>query len=242
MRSRLLLNERFSAKPMLVKALLFILAGSFVLSAAPLRGQDRPEDEQRALEILRQTVNHREQKNLELGRIENQIPPEAFTNGQIFAVMERRYLDGKITAKQFQRFLRETPVPVIRDPAIADTPEQEKALEVLRGQSSESPPGNPPPPVPQAPVSQPEVIATETPASPDQIDLSELEVRMDELLILKKARERAAETNLLIDPTDPQLKMTRRDRLNQLLRQYIQGKLTEAQYEEKRVKVLALPE
>ena len=70
--------------------------------------------------------------------------------------------------------------------------------------------------------------------------ISEVETRLDEIARQKAAREKAALTNAAPEnnsiPVTPQ---TRRQRLDGLLKQMIDGKISGAEYSEKREKILA---
>jgi hypothetical protein len=69
---------------------------------------------------------------------------------------------------------------------------------------------------------------------------------MDELLALKAARERAAATNrapdLSTNSTAAAGPRSKRDRLNDLLRLVVEGKITDAEYKEKRSKIVSEPD
>ena len=68
---------------------------------------------------------------------------------------------------------------------------------------------------------------------------------MEELQRLKEAREQAlltnavTATNVVAKPAAPQ---TKRERMNDLLRLLIDGKISDADYQEKRAKIVAEPD
>jgi len=68
---------------------------------------------------------------------------------------------------------------------------------------------------------------------------------MDELLRLKAAREQAALTNALAASATNSAAAapkTKRQRLDELLKLYIENKIPEAEYNEKRSKIIAEPD
>jgi hypothetical protein len=136
-----------------------------------------------------------------------------------YADIERLYLDGKISAKQYQKLLNDVkanPAPVVAPP-------------------SPKPPAVGSVPTPAA-VPKPAPILPQT-NKDDKI--SEVETKMDELLRAKAAREKA--TNPPPRPVSAGPK-TKRERLNDLLRLYIEGKVTETEMNERRAKIVAEPD
>lgn len=88
----------------------------------------------------------------------------------------------------------------------------------------------PPPPPPGA---------TNTSPALRQQKVTEVESRLDEMMRAREARERAAATNAPALPAQP---LTKRARLDALLRQVVEGKLTDEQYKKERERILAEPE
>ena len=136
-----------------------------------------------------------------------------------YADLERLYLDGKITAKQYQKYLNE----LKSRPTEVTMPAPVKAL-----------PTNTPPVV-RLDTNAPAVALP--PAKNERI--TAVEAKMDELLKAKAAREKAATNTPPPVSTGPK---TKRDRLNELLRLYIEGKITEPEMNERRAKIIAEPE
>ena len=170
--------------------------------------------------------------------------------------VERLYLDGRITAKDFQQFLKQLqsqppaaraavavtnqPAPSLRGTATEDS--QARALEMLRkitGKTNE--------PLPQvrsaqAPAATTNVSSPSVPIpEPVSPELTDVEKKMNELLRLKEARERTNQvaTNAPPSSTGPKSK---RQRLDDLLKEFIEGKVTEADYKQRREKIIAEPE
>jgi hypothetical protein len=118
------------------------------------------------------------------------------------------------------------------------------AIVVLR-QSQADPRKNPPP----GPALQASQISQVNPAAAageqgDDVEQSfaDLEAKMDRLLRWKTEREKGA-TNVGTNGVgDAGATLTKRQRLDQLLRLYIQGKLSEKEYNEQRAKTIAGPD
>lgn len=131
-----------------------------------------------------------------------------------FAEMEQMYLDGKITAKDFQKYLQ---TMKLRPPKAEATP----------------------PPTTNAAVA---ATSTNTPAlstsgSPPEA-MTDVEKKLDELIRAQEAREKAA-TNQA--PTTPGAK-TKRQRLDDLLKQLLENKISDEDYKTQRAKILAEPD
>jgi len=76
-----------------------------------------------------------------------------------------------------------------------------------------------------------------------QKKISEVEARLDEMLRQKEAREKAALTNAASATNNvPAAPLTKRQRLDDLLKKMIDGKITSAEYSEKRAKIVAEPD
>jgi hypothetical protein len=139
------------------------------------------------------------------------------------AELERQFLNGKLTARQYQKALAEL-----------DQPSKPAA-----GQAAST--SKPAPTTLPSPSTSPGVAAPASPpqATAEQKRVSEVEARIDEMIRQKEARERAAKTNA---PPAPGVKLSKRERLDFLLRQVVEGKLSDEQYKKEREKILAEPE
>lgn len=90
-------------------------------------------------------------------------------------------------------------------------------------------------PAPVAPV-----VAAPPQLTPEQKKVSEVEARIDEMMRQKEAREKAASgsrTNAV--PTGP---LTKRQKLDALLKDYIDGRIPEADYHARRARLVAEPD
>lgn len=75
-----------------------------------------------------------------------------------------------------------------------------------------------------------------------QQKITEVETRLDEMLKQKEAREKAALTNATASTNNiPATPQTKRQRLDALLKQMIDGTITGAEYNERRAKIVAEP-
>jgi hypothetical protein len=159
--------------------------------------------------------------------------------------MERRYLDGKISAREYQRFLQTyRPEPPASAPAAAATNDvHARALEVLR-KTAPNVAANRPGPAITEPLPEPAHPETDTNDTARAAALNDVESKLDELIRLKRAREQTTNVNVTATSTTnaPAAPKTKRERLDEVLRLYIAGKLSDAEYKDRRAKILAEPE
>ena len=103
---------------------------------------------------------------------------------------------------------------------------------------------------PAPPKPAPAKVAVTTPASPalpttntNQQKLSEYEARLDEMARQKAAREQAAQARTsALTNTPAAHPLTKRERLDALLRQVTAGRLSDADYKEQRAKIALEPD
>jgi hypothetical protein len=154
--------------------------------------------------------------------------------------VERMYLDGKITAREFQKFLQTQPAKAVSATAKAPAATNDvhaRALAVLH-KTTPNAAANPQGPAITEPLPEPpRAEGTSTNETAKAAALQEVESKLDELLRLKQAREQTNSANApAVGPK------TKRERLDEALRLYIQGKLTDVEYKERRTKILAEPD
>ena len=184
------------------------------------------------------------------------------------AELERAYLDGRITAKEFQQYLKEVqqhpqaatpPRATAPQPAVQPRPAtasastnadpNARALELLRkltGKTNEPPAvvrgsvpqPNSPPAIGKA--SPPTVQPANPPAEVANPAISDAESKLNELLKMKEAREKAAKSGTNAPASSAP--KTKRQRLDDLLKQFIDGRLTEPEYKQRREKIIAEPD
>ena len=166
-------------------------------------------------------------------------PPAATAHATSLAELERLYLDGKITAKQFQKYLQQHEQ---EQAAAVKSPETTAAVRPGIPATPTPPPKTAPPRTTAPPPKRAAQPPPEAVPSPDQAAITEVEKKMDELIQAKAARDQKATnisnaaTNTVAGPPK-----TQRQKLDDLLRMYIEGKVTEAEYKERREQILATP-
>jgi hypothetical protein len=228
------------------KAILLALALSCHGFAAEVQVQTN-DAQKRALEVLRQFESMEPKPAPATKR-----PPHQPTD-LTFEQAQQQYLDGKMTAKEFQRYLethKVDPASVSEGDAqkqvlgVASKPSRESADGQPKSGAANAPPGPPPAPAP-GPTVKPAQAATDAAPQPGAASLTEVENKMDELLRLKEARDAAAATNAsppAATNSAAAAPKTKRERLNDLLRQVVDGKITDAEYKEKRSKIVSEPD
>jgi hypothetical protein len=243
------------------------LAFAFGLAAAGLcatlarsTAQNAADRQAEALELLRRTLAEQQANPGRIVRTEEKpaaakplvLSPAAAARR---SDLERQYLDGKLTARQYQKAIDrleedETkriaaeaarPRPTTPSPtpkvATSSTNLHAPAKPVVQRATSPkntttaivTPPDGTvsPPPTPSEPT-------------PQQQKIADVEARIDEMLRLKAQREKAALTNVVTVNTNlPATPQTRRQRLDAILKQNLDGTLSDADYQAQRAKILA---
>jgi hypothetical protein len=153
------------------------------------------------------------------------------------AELERLYLDGRITAKEYQRKLADYKAAMA---SMTNQTPQAQAIEALRRDAGKNTPLKPaqakaktapPPPLAKG--------ATNQPASAEK-KFTEVEAKFDELIQKKSQREQAAKA--AATNASPAAPKTKREKLDALLKAFIDGRLSEKDYDEQRAKVINEPE
>src|SRR3954465_13243429 len=190
------------------------------IGAALAQGQAPPpqqpsltEDQRKAQELLKKTIEERQKNNAQTNASLN---APRLTQAEI----EQQYLTGKITAKQFQQYLRQQPGGRTQ----ASPEKQAEALQMLRSLTGKT---DPPPTAPGKPGTGP--IAIEAPPiEPANPAITDVEGKIRELEKLKEAREKANATNA--PPANADAPKTKREKLDALLKQFVDGKISDAEY------------
>lgn len=164
--------------------------------------------------------------------------------------LDRQYQAGQLTAKQYRRALDQLEKEEKRAAAESAKRAREAAAQASKAnsqpaKSSSTPTRSVSPreataaPISPAPAAPP--VAPEPTAR--QKEISDVEKRIDEMLRLKAEREKAA-TNSTAVKADPSnaAPQTKRQRLDALLKQYVDGSVDEADYKAKRAKILTEPD
>ncbi len=209
-----------------------LLAALAQTPASPAKtNQTSPE----AVELLRRVIAE-QQKNpdriIRLPASGTNAPAAATTRAEL----ERQYLAGQLTAKQYQKALEQF------------TKEEQKRaaeLEKKRKREAEASTPKPAPVTASKPAGEKTGAATVGPfrnapaePTPEQKKVSEVEARIEEMMRQRAAREKAATTTNSA-PAGP---LTKRQRMDALLKEMIDGKITEAEYSARRGKLLAEPD
>ena len=241
-------------------ALMFL---GLALGAAPVFSLGQTNDlHQRALEVLRRAMAEQPGATEPAKRTNRPAP---VLKEPDFTEIEKQYLEGKISAKQFQNYLQDHKVAPAKAPVATSPENTTRPVERLRQETAKSKPADPvavaktntiaPPAAIQTtaakvqapPASPPAAVPAPTAGKADPAGksaLSEVEAKMEELLRLKAVREKAALTNAMA-ATNGAAKptaQTKRQRLDELLKLYVEGKIPETEYRARRTKILAEPE
>ncbi len=234
------------------KWMLMLVGISVSLNPLPAQ-QPVPERKPDALELLRKTLGAPAPTNVPAARV---IPANTPTNTPAAGEMtvfeiDRLYLDGKITARQYQKYLQERrdirpPPSVPTNTAAAPAAAVTTPVTVAKP----APPKTGPDSRFQVPV-LPSITASTNPptsrANPGvntnaQAKLTEVEVKMDELLRLKAAREKAGTNVTNTGQTAAGPPKTKRQRLDDLLKLLIDDKINQAEYDTRWKTIVAEPD
>jgi hypothetical protein len=217
-----------------MKRLCLVLAAISLVQLAA-RAETPEERQKKALETLRQRVAQENARprssvyapldsngSLQVAQVD---AASSQKNAPSYADMEKQYLNGKISQRQYQKYLREHPV----DPAA-----NKQVVNVVPapGAPKVAPPVTTPviKPSPKPPLVTPPNAAETT------NKLNDVEAKMDELIKQKEARDKALK-NAAPAP-EPK---TKRDKLNAILKLYVDEKINEQEYNQRRQKILAEP-
>ena len=149
--------------------------------------------------------------------------------------LERLYLDGRITAKEYQRKLAEYKASVA---SLTNRTPEAQALEALRKDAKSTPQ---PPAQVQSKTAAPASRTAQTNGSaPADKKFTEVEAKFDELIQKKTEREKVAQAARTNAP--PAAPKTKREKLDALLKALIDGRLSEKDYTEQRTKVINEPD
>ena len=214
-----------------------IVASSAQAPAAPMK-TNAPNAE--AMEQLRRVIAQQQQNPDKIIRIpaSTNALPATLTKTEL----ERHYLAGQLTAKQYQKALDQL-----------EKDEQKRAAELEKQRKRDAQQAAKTTP---APTKKPSKAIATTPAPPllaapnapaeqtlEQKKLAEVEARIDEMLRKKAEREKAAVNNAAAPTNSPaKTLLTKRQRMDALLKQMIDGKISEADYTAQRSKLLVEPD
>lgn len=193
-----------------------------------------------AMELLRRVIAEQQKNPDKIIRIPastNALPVKATK-----ADLERQYLAGQLSAKQYQKALDQLDKEEQKHAAELEKQRKREAQQAAKAAPAKKPAEAKAPVTAPAP---PLLAATNAPAEQtlEQKKLSEVEARIDEMLRKKAEREKAA-VNTAAPTTNSPAKtpLTKRQRMDALLKQMIDGKISEADYTAQRAKLLAEPD
>ena len=193
-----------------------------------------------AMELLRRVIAEQQKNPDKIIRIPastNALPVKATK-----ADLERQYLAGQLSAKQYQKALDQLDKEEQKHAAELEKQRKREAQQAAKAAPAKKPAEAKAPVTAPAP---PLLAATNAPAEQtlEQKKLSEVEARIDEMLRKKAEREKAAVNNAAAPTNSPaQTPKTKRQRMDALLKQMIDGKISEADYSAQRAKLLAEPD
>ncbi len=199
-----------------------------------------------AMELLRRVIAEQQKNPDKIIRIPastNALPVKATK-----ADLERQYLAGQLSAKQYQKALDQLDKEEQKHAAELEKQRKREAQQAAKAAAAAAAAAAKKPAEAKAPVTAPApplLAATNAPAEQtlEQKKLSEVEARIDEMLRKKAEREKAAVNNAAPTTNSPaKTPLTKRQRMDALLKQMIDGKISEADYSAQRAKLLAEPD
>ena len=237
------------------------IAGGLAVTLAPLGAQTSAvnKNDAQAQDLLRRAAAQ-QQSGPNKAAQPAKLP--AVTNAPLAvghptrAELDRQYLEGRLTAKQFQKALELWLQEEQKRPAM-ETEKRRKEEAQRSQQAGKAPPtvatkapttrAASPKDIATAPaptgIAPPATVAPPAQPTPQQAKISEVEARLDQMLRQKEAREKAALTNAATATNNiPVTPQTKRQRMDALLRQFVEGTLTEVEYNAKRARILAEPD
>jgi len=198
-----------------------------------------------AMELLRRVIAEQQKNPDKIIRIPastNALPVKPTK-----ADLERQYLAGQLSAKQYQKALDQLDKEEQKHAAELEKQRKREAQQAAKAAAAAAAAAKKPAEA-KAPVTAPApplLAATNAPAEQtlEQKKLSEVEARIDEMLRKKAERDKAAVNNAAPTTNSPaKTPLTKRQRMDALLKQMIDGKISEADYAAQRAKLLAEPD
>ena len=199
-----------------------------------------------AMELLRRVIAEQQKNPDKIIRIPastNALPVKATK-----ADLERQYLAGQLSAKQYQKALDQLDKEEQKHAAELEKQRKREAQQAAKAAAAAAAAAAKKPAEVKAPVTAPApplLAATNAPAEQtlEQKKLTEVEARIDEMLRKKAEREKAALNNAAAPTNSPaKTLLTKRQRMDALLKQMIDGKISEADYTAQRSKLLVEPD
>lgn len=225
------MNPRLLVTPLVVLAALAWNAAAQTPPASPAPKDANAE----ALRILRATIAEQTRNPDKVIRTPDEDlpvskPAPKTPRDAAAADLEQRYLAGKISQREYEKALARLNPPAPAGTNALPAKPTAKASKVTSPRDTSGPP----------PALEPAFPTPPPQPTERQKKISEVEGKLDDMIRAKEARERAAQTNA---PTGaPGQKLSKRERLDFLLRQVVQGKLSDEEYKKERERIMAEPE
>ncbi len=206
---------------------------------APAQSQKPRTNDAYTLELLRRTLEEQQRNPEKVIRTATNLPPTTVAAAapvapatapasSELAELERQYLAGKLSAKQYQKAVEQAQKKAAGKPLV--TPAISPKAAAASGVKVVAP--------------EP-LIATPPPApNPNLQKLSDVDQKIEELLQRNRERAKAAAAAAAALPTsNPDgSPLSKRQRLDLLLRQVVEGKMTDEEYKTARAKIAAEPD
>lgn len=214
---------------------LSMLLAGLVVAGSPVAPAQSPDPaattnniKPEAMELLRRVIAE-QQKNPD--RI---IRVPSSTNTVTKAALEKQYLAGQLTAKQYQKALDQLEKAEQKRAAEAEKERRRAAQQAARTNAIAA--------AKTATATNAAPAKSSPPAelTPEQKKLADVEARIDAMMKQKAEREKATANSATNNSGKAPL--TKRERLNALLKQMIDGKISESDYTEQRNKIVAEPD
>lgn len=243
--------------------LALLLSALMGAAFAPALAQPVRTNDAYMLELLRRTLDEQKKNPGKVIRTATNHLPASVSTAEVastttpeLAELERQYLAGKISSKQYQKALeraqKSAPVKAISAPAITPT----VAVKPVSPPAIDLTEDNKPAPAraisPRAAAASGVKIVAPEPAiptpppvpNPNLKKLSDVDLQINALMQRNQDREKAAAAAAAALPTsNPDgTPLSKRQRLDLLLRQVVEGKLTDAEYKAAREKIAAEPD
>ena len=219
--------------------LLSVLVGAaFTPAPAPAQGPPPRTNDAYTLELLRRTLDEQQKNPRKVVRAVTNLPPAtatpapaASTNAPVspeLVALERQYLAGKISSKQYQKAVEQAQpkaaVKPVSTPAISPKAAAASGVKVVA-------------PEPAIPTPPPQ-------PNPNLKKLSDVDLKIEEMMQRKLARDKAAAAAAAALPTsNPNgAPLSKRQRLDLLLRQVVEGRMTDEEYKAAREKIAVEPD
>ncbi|MBK8000217.1 MAG: hypothetical protein IPK15_16220 [Verrucomicrobia bacterium] len=229
------MKSTFSA----LTAALLVTGSALAAEQSPAPARKTNEIKPEAMELLRRVIAEQQRNPDKIIRMPT--PTNAVAGRLTKADLEKQYLAGQLTAKQYQKALDQ--LEKDEQKRAAELEKQRKRDAQLAAKTNSQAAAKSAITAARTNSAKPVITATTNAPvelTPEQKKLADVEARIDAMMRQKAEREKAAAASATNNAAKaPQ---TKRERLNALLKQMIDGKISETEYSSQRSKILAEPE